>query len=98
MMKSGKSDSNNKLLNATAEGRKGTDVTVWPGPPLMPIFPRNPEVSVEVSDISAATDKFDYSVLDPEVADEARTIAGRIQGRMRESILETGRDLIAIKA
>ncbi len=40
---------------------------------------------------------FDYSKITPEIADEARATAARIQRRLRDSILDTGHDLIAIK-
>jgi hypothetical protein len=40
---------------------------------------------------------FNYASLDPDVAVGAREAAQRIQSRMRNNILETGRDLIAVK-
>jgi Protein of unknown function (DUF3102) len=40
---------------------------------------------------------FNYASLDPDVAVDAREAAQRIQTRMRNNILETGRDLIAVK-
>jgi hypothetical protein len=41
--------------------------------------------------------RFDYSALEPDIANEARATAERIQSSLRKSILETGRDLCAIK-
>lgn len=40
---------------------------------------------------------FDYAVLDPVVAGEAKAVAERIRARMRSSFLDTGRDLIVMK-
>jgi hypothetical protein len=41
---------------------------------------------------------FDYATLIPDLANIARDAANRIKGRVRASILDTGRDLIAVKA
>jgi hypothetical protein len=40
---------------------------------------------------------FDYSILDRDLADDARTVAERIRGRLRTACVDTGRDLIGIK-
>ena len=40
---------------------------------------------------------FNYASLDPDVAAGAREAADRIRSRMHNNILETGRDLIAVK-
>jgi hypothetical protein len=47
---------------------------------------------------SAGPIGFDYAALDPEIAEEARATAARIQDRVQKSISDTGSDLIAIKA
>jgi hypothetical protein len=44
-----------------------------------------------------ATIAFDYSALDSALADDARTVADRIRGRLRSACLDTGRDLIGMK-
>jgi hypothetical protein len=41
---------------------------------------------------------FDYGDLAPDLANEAKATASRIRHRLRDSIIETGRDLIAMKA
>jgi Protein of unknown function (DUF3102) len=45
----------------------------------------------------AVADWLDYSSLSPEIQSEARATAARIRERTRASILDTGRDLLAIK-
>jgi AMMECR1 domain-containing protein len=45
----------------------------------------------------ATLPEFDYSVLSADVAKDASAVAERIRERHRASIVETGRDLIAMK-
>jgi Protein of unknown function (DUF3102) len=40
---------------------------------------------------------FDYSTLDPDLAEEARATAARVKGRLRTSAVDIGNDLISIK-
>jgi hypothetical protein len=46
----------------------------------------------------AERNSFDYTILSPDMADEARAAVVRIKDRLRTASYETGRDLIAIKA
>jgi hypothetical protein len=46
----------------------------------------------------AEKNSFDYTILSPDMADEARAAAGRIKDRLRTSTQEIGRELLAIKA
>ena len=48
--------------------------------------------------VTEATSPFDYSTLDSAIAAEARTMADRIRTRIESSHLDTGRDLLTIKA
>jgi hypothetical protein len=45
----------------------------------------------------ATLPEFDYSGLAPEIAASARTAAERIKARIKASVLDTGRDLLAVK-
>ena len=54
-------------------------------------------VPMNPTDHAVSVAGFDYSKIAPEVADEARAAAARIQSRIRASISDTGHDLIAIK-
>jgi Protein of unknown function (DUF3102) len=45
----------------------------------------------------ATLPEFDYSAIPPDVATDAREVAERVRERHRASIVETGRDLIAVK-
>ena len=56
---------------------------------------RSQEVAATTLDYDKAA--FDYGKLPTEIASEVRSAADRIRSRIRASILETGRDLIAIK-
>jgi hypothetical protein len=49
------------------------------------------------TDSAIATVSFDYASLDPDLAHDVREAADRIRDRLRTSIFDTGRDLIAIK-
>ncbi len=49
-------------------------------------------------DLPVSSGAFDYATLPTEIADDARAVAARIRARMRDSIIETGRDLLAMKA
>jgi len=49
------------------------------------------------SPLKTLPDAFDYSALDPGLAGRLRATAERIRARSKEAIIETGRDLIAIK-
>jgi hypothetical protein len=46
----------------------------------------------------ASTATFDYASLPPDIANDLKAAAARVRERMRTSILETGRELLVIKA
>ena len=67
-------------------------------PTLSETTPPSASVLERIPDRVERVTGYDYGAIDSQVAEEAELIAARVRERMRANIIETGTDLLAIKA